>query len=269
MYFDQEIDKSYSPLKKDSKGWFRIQGLGDYSKESIARLDQEGRIYFTSKGKKYLKYYIEERDGRLFKKKKIGDVWNNITQLSTARQKEKTGYPTQKPLSLLIRIIKASSNKGDMIFDPFCGCATTLIAAEGEKRQWIGIDISPKAVDLVRDRLHKIFQTGEGNEEEFSLKRIGVDVEARTDVPIRSDHATPPSKDIKHVLFGQQRGICNGCKHDFLFQNFTLDHIQPTSKGGADTDANLQLLCNHCNSVKSDGTMADLIVRLRTGGYLH
>ena len=64
-------------------------------------------------------------------------------------------------------------------------------------------------------------------------------------------------------------GVCNGCKHDFPFQNFTLDHIQPTSRGGADTDANLQLLCNHCNSVKSNGTMAELIARLRERGILH
>ena len=66
--------------------------------------------------------------------------------------KERTGYPTQKPLALLERIIKASSNKSDIVFDPFCGCATTLIAAEKLQRQWIGIDISRKAVDLVKER---------------------------------------------------------------------------------------------------------------------
>ena len=75
------------------------------------------------------------------------DVWN--IQALNAMAKERTGYPTQKPLKLLERIIKASSNPGDIVFDPFCGCATTLVAAEimNYPRQWIGIDISPKLVN--------------------------------------------------------------------------------------------------------------------------
>ena len=197
--------------------------------------------------------------------KPVSDVW--VIDKINNSSKENTGYPTQKPLALLERIIKSSSNEGDMVFDPFCGCATTLIAAEKEKRQWIGIDISPKAVDLVKDRLHQTFQIGEGGEGELAYK--SANVIHRTDMPIRSDHATPPSRDIKHVLFGKQKGVCNGCKHDFPFQNFTLDHIQPTSRGGADTNANLQLLCGHCNSVKSNGTMAELIARLRESSILH
>ena len=64
--------------------------------------------------------------------------------------KEKTGYPTQKPLALLERIIKASSNRGDMVLDPFCGCATTLVAADYLQRRWAGIDLSPLAIKLVR-----------------------------------------------------------------------------------------------------------------------
>ncbi len=83
--------------------------------------------------------------------KAISDVWKIPIISSSA--KERTGYPTQKPLALLDRIIKASSNEGDMVLDPFCGCATTCVAADNLGRQWIGIDISIKAYDLVRDRL--------------------------------------------------------------------------------------------------------------------
>lgn len=72
-----------------------------------------------------------------------------------AMSKERTGYPTQKPLELLKRIVRASSNKGDMVLDPFCGCATTCIAAEAEQRQWVGIDVSYKAYELVKMRLKK------------------------------------------------------------------------------------------------------------------
>ena len=69
--------------------------------------------------------------------------------------KSALGYPTQKPLALLERIIKASSKPDDIILDPFCGCATTCIAAESLQRQWIGIDLSPKAVELVKMRLER------------------------------------------------------------------------------------------------------------------
>ena len=79
------------------------------------------------------------------------DVWN--IQALNAMAKERTGYPTQKPRALLERIIQASSNKEDVVLDPFCGCATTCVAAENLDRQWIGIDVSHKAYDLVRQRL--------------------------------------------------------------------------------------------------------------------
>ena len=70
-------------------------------------------------------------------------------------QLERIGYPTQKPLALLERIIKASSNEGDVVLDPFCGCATACVAAENLGRRWVGIDISPKAVELVNMRLQQ------------------------------------------------------------------------------------------------------------------
>ncbi len=81
------------------------------------------------------------------------DWWPDISTLTN--QAERIGYPTQKPVALLERIIKASSNEGDMVLDPFCGCATTCVAAERLGRQWIGIDVSIKAYDLVRERLTK------------------------------------------------------------------------------------------------------------------
>ena len=78
------------------------------------------------------------------------DWWDDIAILTN--QRERVGYPTQKPIALLERIIKASSNEGDVVLDPFCGCATTCIAAERLNRQWIGIDLSALAVQLVERR---------------------------------------------------------------------------------------------------------------------
>lgn len=164
LWYEQEIGYDYSTLKKDAKGYFRIQGLGDYTEKSIERLEAEGRIYHTSKGTKYLKYYIEQRGGKLFKKKKLSDVWSDITQLGTAVRKEKQGYPTQKPIKLLERVLDIDSHKDDVVLDAFCGCGTTLAAAQKLGRKWIGIDISPTACRVMADRLWQMFKLEEGKD---------------------------------------------------------------------------------------------------------
>ena len=86
------------------------------------------------------------------------DWWNDITPLLSPTQKERLGYPTQKPLSLLERIIQASSNEGDIVLDAFCGCGTTIDAAERLNRKWIGIDVSIHAVYLIKKRLESSYK---------------------------------------------------------------------------------------------------------------
>ena len=172
-------------------------------------------------------------------------------------KRERTGYPTQKPLALLERIIKASSNEGDVVLDPFCGCATACVAAENLGRRWVGIDISLKAVELVNMRLQQSMG-------DLFHNRL---VTARTDIPRRTDIDAPvPYRQNKHVLFGQQEGRCNGCWSAFEFRNFTIDHIIPEHRGGTDHIENLQLLCGHCNSVKGDRPQEYLVARLRELG---
>lgn len=153
LYFEHEIDKTYSTLKKDEKGYFRIQGFGDYSAESIRKFEEEGRVYHTTKGTRYLKHYVEERNGKLFKQKKQSDVWTDITQLGTAIQKEKLDYPTQKPEKLLTRIIETDTKEGDIVADFFCGSGTTLAAAEKLGRKWIGSDLGKFGIHTSRKRL--------------------------------------------------------------------------------------------------------------------
>ncbi len=182
------------------------------------------------------------------------DNWTDIGALNS-QAKESIGYPTQKPVALLERIIKASSNKDDIVLDPFCGCATTCVAAERLQRQWIGIDISPKAVNLVCVRLEA---------------EVGIfgEVIHLTDIPKRSEKL-PNYRTHKHTLYGQQEGLCNGCRTQFPFRNMTVDHIVPQSQGGTDYEDNLQLLCGACNSTKERGTQAELISRLKAQGVLH
>ena len=97
------------------------------------------------------KQYLDDTQGT-----KYTDTWSDIMSFQQASTvTEYVHYPTQKPLALLERIIKASSNEGDVVLDPFCGCATTCVAAEKLGRHWIGIDISHKAYELVKERLER------------------------------------------------------------------------------------------------------------------
>ena len=118
----------------------------------MERLDNEGRVYYTRNGIARIKRYLDEMPGL-----PAQDIWADIQALRSWHT-ERLGYATQKPLALLERIIQASSNPGDTVFDPFCGCATTLEAAHRLGRRWIGIDIAIHAVKRVarlrlRDRL--------------------------------------------------------------------------------------------------------------------
>ena len=183
------------------------------------------------------------------------------------RDNQRTGYPTQKPLALLERIVKASSNEDDIVLDPFCGCATTCVAAEKLGRQWIGIDLSEKAYDLVVQRLAKEVKVGSAERPTLT----GWNIVKRTDIPVRTDAAGQRrSKNIRETLYGKQGGYCNGCGVHFPPRNLTLDHVVPRAKGGADADENLQLLCGACNSVKgSTRTQDELKAELRKRGLLH
>ncbi len=144
-------------LKKDESGrWFKTSPRGDYTDESIRRLEAEGRVYRTRSGNIRIKYFLREEAGFIHESKLIGNVWNDIPDMMHA-PKEYLGYETQKPLALLERIIEASSNEGDVVFDPFCGCGTAVVAAQKLNRRWLGIDITHLAVALMQHRLYGSF----------------------------------------------------------------------------------------------------------------
>ena len=224
-----------------------------WTRERMEVAYREGRIHQSGEGRvPALKRYLDEQKGV-----QVGSVWTDITTLQGS-SKEKTGYPTQKPLALLERIIQAGSNEGDMVLDPFCGCATACIAAERLGRKWVGIDLSPKAAELVRWRLQR----------DIGLLYDGVH---RTDIPRRTDLGLVPRynvKDNKQLLFGRQEGHCNGCGMYFPYRNLTFDHVVPRSQGGSDHIDNLQLLCGACNSMKGSGTQAELLARLVKQGIV-
>ncbi len=143
-----------------------------FSKETMAKLDAEGRIYYPKDKTKRprIKRYLDEMDGEI-----IDNLWIDIPPINS-QARERLGYPTQKPLKLLERIIECSSNEGDVVFDPFCGCGTATDAAQALSRRWIGIDITHLAIALIRWRLETRF----GPRLEYEVRGEPVDVSGAT-----------------------------------------------------------------------------------------
>ena len=135
-------------------------GLGIHAK--MDTLDSLDAIHWPAKdkGMPRLKYYLDDSPGIL-----IGDNWTDISPIG-AHAKERLGYPTQKPVALLERIIRASSNEGDVVLDPFCGCGTAIAAAHKLGRKWIGIDITHLSIALQKYRLQDMFELVSGEDYE-------------------------------------------------------------------------------------------------------
>ena len=245
-YKEQETATNYFPKKHDI--------IFFYTKTE----DYIFNIQWQPHSEAQLKRYnIIKPDGRyanmkgklrkLGKGSKFRDYWN----IDIVQRNERTGYPTQKPLALLYRIIEASSKKGDVVFDPFCGCATTMVASQQKERKWIGIDIADKSVDLVAGRLE-------------SDSGLFTDFVHRKNIPKRSDiKEVEFTLDTKETLFKNQEGKCNGCYVVFEKRNLEQDHIVPRSKGGGDYFENYQLLCGSCNRTKGDRPMEYLRMKMK------
>jgi len=196
----------------------------------------------------------------------ITDWWNDI-QTTTGWSPENTGYPTQKPLALYERIVKSSSNPGDWVLDPFCGCATTPIAAERLGRRWVGMDLWERAHEVVLDRLSAERLDTPG-------KRGGLlprgEVHYETTPPVRKDDTPPaaprletPTRQLRespmsraemfNTLIERNGIICAGCHRRFDDPLYLeLDHIRPRADGGSNDLDNRTLLCGPCNRIKSN-----------------
>ena len=161
------------------KGW-------RFSRETMAKLDAEGRIWYpqTKTGeldltkRPRIKRYLDEMEGGV-----MGTVWTDISPINSQAQ-ERLGYPTQKPLALLERIICTSSNPGGVVLDPFCGCGTAVHAAQKNNRKWIGIDITHLAISLIEKRLKDAFKTGL----EFEIHGTPKDLAAARDLATRDKY---------------------------------------------------------------------------------
>ena len=140
--------------------WKGVTRVWRVPRSTMEQLDAQGRVFYTKNGIARRKRYLDESPGL-----KMQDVWADIEALRSWH-KERLGYPTQKPQALLERIIEASSNEGDVVLDPFCGCGTAVAAAEKLKRRWMGIDVTHLAVALMKNRLKTAFDIVPGRDYE-------------------------------------------------------------------------------------------------------
>ena len=221
---------------------------------------QKGNIVILPNGRLQRRKY--QRD---FRGTPTGNFWNDI---EPAAGQERTGYPHQKPLALYERIIKASSNEGDTVLDPFAGCATTCVAAERLGREWIGIDINEPAKDVIRDRLTR--------EVTWSMawgklvktpnrppKRTDDGKEAAPELVLVSPRPRYPrlsARELRSKLAIADGMKCQGCgwvpHHEEYLE---VDHKVPKSNGGRDDMRNRVLLCGPCNGAKGNKlTLAEL-----------
>ncbi|MDD5127172.1 MAG: DNA methyltransferase [Dehalococcoidales bacterium] len=131
--------------------WKGIKRIWRVPIQSMERLDSEGKIFYTKNGIPRIKRYLDESKGM-----PVQDLWSDLEPLRSWH-KERIGYPTQKPMSLLNRVILSSSNEGDIVLDPFCGCGTAVVSAQHLNRKWIGIDITYLAISTMKWRLDNMF----------------------------------------------------------------------------------------------------------------
>jgi site-specific DNA-methyltransferase (adenine-specific) len=215
--------KGYTP---DSSGW-RLE------KGKLEELDRQGNLGWSATGKPFRKLRPESDKGS-----HIGNLWNDISLLNP-QAKERLGYPTQKPEALLERIIQSSSNDGDIVLDPFCGCGTAIVAAQKLSRKWIGIDITHLAIGVMKWRLAKMFPGIK-----YSVKGEPVDLESA-------------------------RKLANDNKYEFQWWAVSKIGGQPygDKKKGADTGIDGYLYFTDYSTDKDKVKKA--IISVKAGGQVH
>ena len=231
--------------KHDTIHWYAVGEKWIFNRDAV-RIPHK-KLNTNTKGAMIAEGLTEEMRNEYLRKGKVPETWWPDFSPVGRLAKERTGYPTQKPLALLDRIIRASSNPGDIVFDPFCGCATALVAADRLSRKWAGIDLSPLAVKLVNDRI----QADRGTMPWGGCNALDVPP-IRTDLDDLTNYRTH-----RHRLYGEQEGVCAGCDTHFPFRVMEVDHMLPRGRGGTDHPDNLQLLCSGCNRSKGNRTMAE------------
>lgn len=204
-----------------------------FSKENMEKLEAQGRIVYSKTGTPRYKIYLDESKGVTAQ-----DIWSDISPVHN-EPSERLGYPTQKPLALLERIIQASSNEGDLVLDPFCGCGTAVHAAEKLRRRWIGIDITHLAISLIEKRLRDAFSAIE-----FEVHGTPKDIEGAQDLAKRDKYQFQwwaCSLVNAQPYRGKKKGADTGIDGLIFFQDDEkeIGKIVVSVKGGENVDVKM------------------------------
>ena len=287
--------KSVSGFKSRANNWVRDH-------ETILYYSKSGDYKFNKQRLPYRPEYIDkmfkgvDSDGRRYRQREnrryyadeggvpFGSVWTDIHSFQTvASSTEITGYPTQKPVALAERIIKASTNPGDIVLDCFAGCAYVPVAAERNGRDWIACDISPRATTVLRRQFAKFRYAVDGEaqgDEPALIADANVIIRSPKDLPVRTDESPEPvrTKSLPVPEFKVPSSIIpNKEMLEFLLElsgymawccgfanrmpdgsivrttnNFHLDHVDPKSKGGLNQITNRAPMCQRHNIRKKD-----------------
>ena len=216
---------------------------GESIQNGFDRLDNDGLLYQARVGGlPRFKRYLDEQRGRM-----LDDVWIDISNL-TGTNKERLGYPTQKPEALLERIIRASSNEGDIVLDPFCGCGTAIVAAQKLGRKWIGIDITHLSIALQIHNLSRKFELDSGKDYEV----IG----------------EPATVDAAREL---ARDSANDGRYQFEWWALSLVHAKPVGgqagsrKGKKGADAGIDGVINFFEKINARKRPQQVVVQVKSG----
>ena len=214
--------------------WNGVTRIWRRPRESMERLHEEGRIRYTRNGVAEYIRYLDEMPGT-----PLQDVWADLSPINS-RARERLGYPTQKPEALLERIISASSNEGDVVLDPFCGCGTAVAVAERLGRRWIGIDITHLAISLMKSRLHDTF----GSElSEYDVVGVPQDLESARALAVESEH--------------------DG-RYQFEYWALGLVEARPSNRGRRGADSGIDGFINFFDD--DSGRPKRVVVQVKSGG---
>ena len=272
--FRNEIVWCYTSGGVSKRWWARKHDLLlFYSKSKRFNFNPQYRPYSEGTLQRGLTQYKKDLGGYSLRQEGAAenDWWVGIQPIVSPTSRERMGYPTQKPLPLYERIIKASSTEGDIICDPFSGCATTLIAAERLNRQWVGMDIWDNAKAVVLERLEREGLIGKGRQAHQG-NLFTKDIHFTSAPPIRTDdgETAAPFLRVKErirepegqrmsraemyqFLLTQHGPKCQGCDRSFDDPRYLeLDHNTPRADGGINHISNRILLCGPCNRLKSN-----------------
>lgn len=265
---------------------YEYKGITDVWRCPVSTMEQwdnEGRLHFTRNGGIRRKRYLDEMPGRA-----VQQLWTDIDPVNS-QARERTGYPTQKPVALAERIIRASSNEGDVVLDCFAGCAYAAVAAEKLKRQWVACDMNPRAWTVFKRQFNKpelalltcnertVGQQVQENQPRatvFGPKQLPNRTSPQTDdwsnlLKVGRNKPTPSFKKASEIdrpemlerllKISDYKAWCCGFANRMpdgtireTTDNFHLDHIRPKSKGGTDRIYNRAPLCQRHNTSKGN-----------------